>query len=171
MKLSYLLLMLGLVTNQVYAQECAQPSGKPRKSLTQDFDLSVPNVATHKRYRLMWMRCAVGQSWQSGHCIGTAKSLSYAEALAVADTTIALGYNDWRVPSQEELVSIVEQGCTEPAINQTVFPDTPASWFWTSSSMPGRSGYALGVHYGEGFADYYYKQSGLQLRLVRFARG
>ena len=45
------------------------------------------------------------------------------------------GFNDWQVPNIKQLLSIVERKCVAPAINANLFPDTPASaQFWSSTS-------------------------------------
>ncbi|MEO8011283.1 MAG: DUF1566 domain-containing protein [Dokdonella sp.] len=47
------------------------------------------------------------------------------------------GHADWRLPTREELQSLVDYDRYNPAINRELFHDTPASDFWSSS--PGAS--------------------------------
>ena len=53
-------------------------------------------------------------------------------ATSIADTTA--GHSDWRLPNKKELESIIEFCGIGPAINQVIFPFTPASLFWSASS-------------------------------------
>ncbi len=45
------------------------------------------------------------------------------------------GHSDWRLPTKKELESLVETGCANPAINTTLFPNTPSSWNWNSTPL------------------------------------
>ncbi|MEK6545569.1 MAG: DUF1566 domain-containing protein, partial [Nitrospinota bacterium] len=45
------------------------------------------------------------------------------------------GYSDWRLPSDMELMSIVNYGIYNPAINTTYFPDTNSSFYWLSDTI------------------------------------
>lgn len=40
----------------------------------------------------------------------------------------------WTIPSRGDLGTLIDHICKNPAINQEVFPNTPANNFWTSSS-------------------------------------
>lgn len=65
------------------------------------------------------------------------------------------GLSGWRLPSVNELSSIrykpgllqVKETDCSPSIDQSAFPDTPASHFWSSTVRP------LGDAYYTGFAD------------------
>ena len=62
------------------------------------------------------------------------------------------GYTDWRLPSYVELLSIVDFSAYDPSINATVFPGTPASFFWSSTPYAGASGGAWYVAFFDGNA-------------------
>ena len=102
-----------------------------------------PNGAlvTDDATQMSWQRCALGQSWDgaTSTCTGTATVYNaWPAALATAaDANAAAlgGFSDWRVPSFQELLGLVEPGST-PAINAAAFPGAPASTFWTASRPP-----------------------------------
>lgn len=43
------------------------------------------------------------------------------------------GHADWRLPTRIELLTLVDDTRHEPAIDTAQFPDTPSTWFWTST--------------------------------------
>ncbi|EJL6492769.1 DUF1566 domain-containing protein [Vibrio cholerae] len=78
------------------------------------------------------------------------------------------GASDWRLPSVNELLSIIHNGRVEPAIDQNYFPYTPKySWHWSSSPYASNSGYAWGVSFDEGGVYYGNKHGSHHVRLVR----
>lgn len=81
---------------------------------------------------LMWQGCPHGQSGAS--CAGTAIALPQAEALVLCDGLTWGGHDDWRLPDELELESIVDLGRVDPAIDPTTFPATPPAGFATSSA-------------------------------------
>jgi len=60
------------------------------------------------------------------------------------------GHSDWRLPSPEELQSIVDYGTKEPAINDSYFPNTMSSHYWSSNTYALYPGYAWDVYFGNG---------------------
>ncbi len=86
-----------------------------------------------KQTGLVWMRCAVGQTWNGIGCTGTATAMTWQTALQTAENTIFAGKNDWRLPNQNELRSLVEPRCYSPAINTAMFPSASSDGFWSSS--------------------------------------
>ncbi|WP_044412924.1 Lcl C-terminal domain-containing protein [Thiomicrospira microaerophila] len=77
------------------------------------------------------------------------------------------GFNDWRVPSRDELRSIVNYGRFNPAIDQSVFPNTRSSWYWSASPYASGSNFAWGVVFNNGYDYDDYRYSGARVRLVR----
>jgi hypothetical protein len=110
-------------------------------------------TVTFKANGLMWQRCSVGQTWTGETCSGHAMKMAWDDAMKL--TSNFAGHNDWRVPTNEELRSLIycsdnkiktlgkeESGiiCTglpnSPTINTTYFPNTPGDdWFWSLSPI------------------------------------
>jgi hypothetical protein len=78
------------------------------------------------------------------------------------------GYTDWRIPSREELRSIVDYSRFGPAINKTYFPLTVSNVYWTANTSTyfGKAwgvnfydgsdgGYGGNVYTGNKYCDYY----------------
>jgi c(7)-type cytochrome triheme protein len=102
---------------------------------------------------LIWMRCIYGSSWNGSSC-DQGKSwytwFSWNDAMRSARRIRFGGYEDWRLPNREELLTIVEKGCAPSTIDQTLFPETPAGKFWSSSEYSNNSEYAWLVDFGDG---------------------
>jgi len=91
------------------------------------------------------------------------------DLLDQANANSLAGYTDWRVPNRRELESIVDIGYCSPAINATIFPSTPSTYHWTSSTNPCNSAYAWGVYF---YYGYVYRNDKRTSKLyVRLARG
>jgi hypothetical protein len=83
-------------------------------------------TATHTVTGLMWMRAALGQTWlgqtwTGTTCIGDPKKYSPNEAKEIGHHFA--GYIDWRVPTINELMSIVDLGDIPWCIDQKIFPN------------------------------------------------
>ncbi len=94
----------------------------PKTTPDQEFTIHTDGTVTHSTTGLMWMRCFLGQTWDGNRCSGTPISYDWAASLQIADSYRYAGYNDWRLPNKNELVSIIEEACFRPAINTLVFP-------------------------------------------------
>ena len=137
----------------------------PLTTPTSDFTDNKDGTVTHKRTGLIWQRCSVGQTWTGSSCSGTASPYTYDAALALTSTFA--GHSDWRVPNANELLSIVEYGAYNPAINQTLFPNTPNAWYWSSSPVANYSDFAWIVDFYGGYDDWDGKDGNGYVRLVR----
>ena len=119
---------------------------------------------------LIWMRCALGQTWDGTTCSGDASTYNWQLALQAADGYTFASSSAWRLPNINELKSIVEKACYDPAINVTAFPTTPSDGFWTSSTYAYVNDYAWRIHFyaGEYHASHRMKLDRRYVRLVRF---
>lgn len=94
-----------------------------------------------------------------------------SEAYVAAVNAAGLcGFNDWRVPSQRELLTLVHAGRMGPAIDVSVFPLTASGVYWAADTHAPIPAFAWGVHFGSGTANATYKNRLNHLRLVRGAK-
>ena len=121
---------------------------------------------------LMWMRCSIGQTWNGASCEGKASEVRWKQVMAIPKYFGSYaGYSDWRLPTIKELNTLVycsngktiqykedgygsKGGCGKnykrPTIEQSVFPNTAASGYWSSSPNANSSDNAWGVDFYNG---------------------
>jgi hypothetical protein len=91
--------------------------------------------------------------------------------VADVNATGLCGASNWRLPTRQELVSIVDYSRVSPdtTIDASNFPNTPSSsvFFWSASADAGSSGGAWYVDFSSGLASNWYKYYSFQVRLVR----
>lgn len=114
---------------------------------------------------LIWQRCALGQSWNGSSCSGNVASFTWEQAKQQQNS---LGsYTDWRLPTANELATLVDYSTANPAINRELFPGTPTSGFWSSSPYALNTDNAWIVYLSSGFVGYGQKGGATVVRLVR----
>lgn len=75
------------------------------------------------------------------------------------------GRSDWRLPSVYELATLIDLGRSQPAIDTTAFPGTPAELFWWSATADAlHPGLAWGVGFGAGDVNAGQVQSSFYVR-------
>ena len=126
-------------------------------------------TVTDTRTGLMWSRCLLGQTWQAGEktCDGTPSTYKGNRTLAAADIAnqaSLLNKTDWRIPSRTELLTLV-QG-VEPTVFQSVFPNDPMGFVWTSTTHRDADSY-WNVNFEDGKV---YWNTNEFLRYVRLVR-
>jgi len=67
------------------------------------------------------------------------------------------GYDNWRLPNVDELISIVDTKKKSPAI-KSIFKNTKSNWYWSSTEYKGDSSKAWFVFFNFGY-DYYGSKS------------
>ena len=107
---------------------------------------------------LMWTADGNGAG-----CNGGEKSDWYAALVWVRGLRFA-GHNDWRLPTDEELLTLVGLGS---AVRQDAFPNTAEGAYWTRSHLPEDVARAFCVDFGTGKSALRNKKDQLHLRAVR----
>jgi hypothetical protein len=111
-------------------------------------------VVTDLRTGLMWQQADDGVKRDWGY------SSTYCENLVLG------GNSDWRIPSRQELVSIVDYGRYSPSINPTF--SCQSTYYWSGSTLsdvPG--GYFWVVSFGNGHTMNQQQANSLYVRCVR----
>ena len=136
--LLYPLVLLFSIVGSAVAQDC-----DPKKKATAPasrFQALDNGVIKDTQYGHVWLRCVVGMEWDGKTCVGQSLAYTWQEALGVIgdmNQKRVGGRDDWRLPTAEELNTIVERQCFQPAINLEAFPFSPETGFWTDTKVPG----------------------------------
>jgi len=93
-------------------------AGKPTK----------PSAKTHaavidQRNHLMW----------TAKDIGTAPFGEAPALVADLNRSAFAGFTDWRLPTVEELLTLVDRTRHHPAIDTDAFPSCKGGWYWSST--------------------------------------
>ncbi len=107
-------------------------------------------TALDTKTNLLWQRCSVGETWKGSNCTGEPKEYTWDEAMQLSSTLA--GYSDWRLPTIDELGTLVycssgktkgdrdddpgrSAGCAgnyhRPTIHTTVFPMQKQYYYWS----------------------------------------
>ena len=94
----------------------------------------------------IWYRCPGGKHFSNYICKGEGLHLNWSEA-----TNYAVEFSEksgivWRLPTNDEMKSIIEPSCIAPAINQNVFPSPEVANYWTSSGSWQRKTFKCSVN-------------------------
>lgn len=92
-----------------------------------------------------------GLRWQRAQAPST---MTQPQAVTYCADLVLGGFDDWRLPAVGELVTLVDEQRTNPAIDSSAFPGTTANYFWTSTPYAGgtyvwRVNFLVGDLYGE----------------------
>ena len=132
-----LLLMLSTTLSFAQTQKCSETAKE--STPTSRFE-NLGEVIRDESTQKLWLRCALGMRWNGRFCEDKTSTYTYVEALsAVAkhNQQKTASRSNWRLPTRDELLTIVEKRCQNPSINLEVFSYSPQSGFWTSTENPG----------------------------------
>jgi Protein of unknown function (DUF1566) len=168
-----------------YVRENEAENAARAKMLKEKLDKFIDNkngTITYQTTGLTWQRCSVGQIWTGTTCEGDAKEFTWDDATKL--TSNFAGYNDWRVPTIDELKTLVHcsnglpktwndtgDSCVgnydTPVIANEAFPNTPRDKFWSSSSNSNQSSSAWRVDFDNGSSHSSYMDFKDYVRFVR----
>jgi hypothetical protein len=106
-----------------------------------------------------------GLIWQDDTEVKTTK-MTWAVALTYCEGLSAGGYDDWRLPNQNELRSIIDKSRVSPSLSPK-FVNFASNYFWSSTTYAGSTDGAWGVDFDDGYDYAYYKTSSFYVRCVR----
>jgi hypothetical protein len=108
-----------------------------------------------------------GLIWTAAESL-TSERVNHATASEAASALRYMGADDWRLPTMHELLSIVDYGRTDPAIDTAAFR-CHARPYWSSSLFAGDSDGAWIVGFRDGYSLIH--DRGDDLAFVRAVRG
>ena len=142
----------------------------PDSRFTASEPVSGEPVVSDSATGLTWKKCTQGLSG-SGCANGSALAMSWSDAISAANSETFAGFSDWRLPSVQELNSIVETAC-RPFLNNTFFPDTStiagAIHYWTGTTFSLNPTGAYRIDFSAGYLGWDLKT---ELHYVRLLRG
>jgi hypothetical protein len=158
-KLSTLALALATTfTTPVFAEGLTLTAG--------EFLQNNDGTVTHTPTGLIWQACSVGQAWEGSTATCTGDVETYRIADTATLTSDFAGQTDWRIPNIAELHSLVDLKKNHPAVNKSLFPQTPTNNSFLSSTPSLYSdSYSWSVNFTSGSDDF--DGSGY----IRFVRG
>jgi hypothetical protein len=119
---------------------------------------------------LIWRRCSEGQVWDVDKCTGKAQEFNYKGALAHANRQVQIVDKKkikWRVPTIDELATLVNPAGKPAAIDVDVFPGTTPRQFWSATPHESEATQAMVVYFKGGHVYKYHRNNKAHLRLVR----
>ena len=97
--------------------------------------------------------------------------VNWKTAKKVAKECRAGGHADWRLPTIEEQITLIDFSRTSPAANTDLFPDMQSSWYWSATPLASSPGdYAWYVYFGNGNVSGNYQGYTAFVRAVRGSR-
>lgn len=109
---------------------------------------------------LTWQRCSVGQTWGQDMCTGTVQGMTWDKAVKQKNGA-------WRLPTRDELLTLVETPCGISKANRTIFPNMSdlLSMYWSATAEEKGLAWLVGVNNASTFNGY--RTSDNAVRLVR----
>ncbi len=106
--------------------------------------------------------------WQDNSDAKTVQK-TWSEAKEYCENLTLGGYDDWRLPSESELFTIVDYGRSNPAIDP-VFQNVISDWYWSSTNNISNNSYAWGIYFNYIRAEWLSKSNSHFIRCVRGER-
>src|SRR5690606_40892805 len=84
------------------------------------------------------------RDWSSDVCSSDLHCMERCRDLRLLD------FDDWRLPTRAELVTLIDDTRRDPAIDPDLFPGVKPRWHWTSTAAAwsSASAWLVGFYYG-----------------------
>lgn len=106
----------------------------PAARFTRDTSAAGAPVVFDDLTGLVWQGCGAGLTGDACE-VGSVSAASYSWALSYCEALSWAGYDDWRIPDEFELQSIMEYGSPGFGIFQIAFPNLEVTALWSSSAF------------------------------------
>ncbi|MBQ4437604.1 DUF1566 domain-containing protein [bacterium] len=135
------------------------------KCTAQSFSSS-SNVIIDNNTGLIWQR-NLPLTYEG--CSGDYGLCSYNEAIQYCNKLIYAGYDDWRLPTPQELLTTVDNSRYSPAIDTTYFPmpNTTAKPFWSALILSDNTDQAWSIDFASGNINNSIENLSYYVRCVR----
>lgn len=109
-----------------------------------DYDINPPSYTNNSNGTTT--DNVTGLMWQTGE----GGDMSYPAACVYCDTVHLGGYDDWRLPQNYELFSLVSLDKNKPPFDPTAFSTSTSEYWWSINTAVGDTGRAWVVNAGGG---------------------
>ena len=121
---------------------------------------------TDMKSNLMWKQCVEGLS--GPFCsVGRVQKMTWIKANEAVKKVSFAGYQDWRLPTIQELRGLFDRDRFDPSINTTFFPNTPSTWILSDSPAFENRPFVWAANFYFGFISSANRQNIYVVRLVR----
>lgn len=130
-------------------------------------------TVTDNNTGLIWQKQDDGKAYNWYQASGTYDATYNPISKSVCGSLKLGGFKDWRLPSENELITIVDYSVPYPGptINATYFPNAQQSSYWASTSAAFYTGYGWNVRFLDGTGNYWNGDKTSDQHYVRCARG
>jgi hypothetical protein len=129
-------------------------------------------MVTDNNTGLIWQKYENAPAYNWYQASGTYHATYNPTSQNVCGSLNLGGYSDWRLPSKKELITIVDYSIPYPGptVNIRYFPNTHASYYWSSTTYVFSQDFAWHVAFYYGYVGYDYgedRSDGMYVRCVR----
>ncbi len=111
-------------------------AGTSKNNAIEKFNINGDGTVIDLSTGLIWQQSDVEKDWEAG--------VTYCEELDYANS------QDWRLPSSEELQTIVDKTKSNVMIDPIAFPETKPSLYWSAITFESNDRMAYAVDFSNG---------------------
>ena len=133
--------------------------------------LQEENLIIDLRNNIEWYRCSVGQTWDPKNTVCNGEPVKFSQSdvqIALTQAKDQLG-GKWRLPTLDELESIICEDCEPPKVIQKYFSNVSREAYWTGSKNRWNSKMYWSVNFQTGYT--YSRFFGYQTLPILIVRG